>query len=130
EKYDYEIAFCDSWVGKLIDAVKQLGLADSTAIVVIADHGEAWGEHKAYFHGTDLFDEQLRVPMIFVVPGRAPQVIDDPVALVDVAPTLIDLMGAPIPANMRGQSLLPVITHGKAARGPMSRPIFAEMLPA
>jgi len=96
----------------------------------MADHGEAWGEHKVYFHGQDLFEEQLRVPMIFVVPGRKPHVIDEPVALVDVAPTLIDLMGAPIPSNMRGQSLLPVITHGKAARGPMSRPIFAELLPA
>ena len=130
EKYDYEIAFCDLWVRKLIDAVTELGLADNTAIVVMADHGEAWGEHKVYFHGQDLFEEQLRVPLIFVVPGHKAQVIDEPVALVDVAPTLIDLMGAPIPSNMRGQSLLPVITHGKAARGPMSRPIFAELLPA
>src|SRR5262249_19256405 len=130
EKYDYEIAFCDQWVGKLIDAVKQLGLADNTAIVVIADHGEAWGEHKAYFHGTDLFDEQLRVPMIFVLPGHAPPVIDDPVALVDVAPTLIDLVGAPIPANMRGRSLLPSILKGKAAPPAAPRPLFSEMLPA
>ena len=130
EKYDYEIAFADLWVKKLIDAVSELGLADNTAIVVMADHGEAWGEHKAYFHGTDVFEEQLRVPLIFVVPGKKPHVIDDPVALVDVAPTLIDLVGAPIPANMRGQSLLPVITQGKAAHGPAAHPIFAEMLPA
>jgi arylsulfatase A-like enzyme len=114
----------------LIDAVKQLGLADSTAIVVMADHGEAWGEHKVYFHGQDLFDEQLRVPLIFVVPGRAPQVIDDPVALVDVAPTLIDLVGAPIPANMRGRSLLPRILSGKSAPPAPARQIFAELLPA
>ncbi|HMF39857.1 MAG TPA: sulfatase-like hydrolase/transferase [Polyangia bacterium] len=130
EKYDYEIAFCDSWVGKLIDAVKQLGLADNTAIVVMADHGEAWGEHKVYFHGQDLFDEQLRVPLIFVVPGHAPQVSDEPVALVDVAPTLIDLVGAPIPAAMRGRSLLPIILHGKAAHAAPPHPIFAELLPA
>jgi arylsulfatase A-like enzyme len=130
EKYDYEIAFCDLWVKKLIDAVAELGLADNTAIVVIADHGEAWGEHKAYFHGQDLFDEQLRVPMIFVVPGRPPQVVDDPVALVDVAPTLLDLVGAPIPANMRGRSLWPRIQAGKAAPPAAPRPIFAELLPA
>jgi len=128
EKYDYEIAFCDSWVGKLIDAVKQLGLADNTAIVVMADHGEAFGEHKVYFHGQDLFDEQLRVPLIFVVPGHAPQVSTEPVALVDVAPTLIDLVGAPIPANMRGRSLLPIILNGKPAGAP--HPIFSELLPA
>jgi arylsulfatase A-like enzyme len=131
EKYDYEIAFCDSWVKKLIDAVGELGLADNTAIVVMADHGEAWGEHKVYFHGQDLFDEQLRVPLIVVVPGRAPHVIDDPVALVDVAPTLIDLVGAPVPAAMRGRSLLPFVVNGKAAAGaPPPHPIFSELLPA
>ncbi len=130
EKYDYEIAFCDLWVGKLIDAVSELGLADSTAIVVIADHGEAWGEHKVYFHGQDLFEEQLRVPMIFVVPGRPAQVVDEPVALVDVAPTLLDLVGAPIPANMRGRSLWPRIQAGKAAPPAAPRPIFSELLPA
>jgi arylsulfatase A-like enzyme len=68
--------------------------------------------------------------MIFVVPGHAPAVIDDPVALVDVAPTLIDLVGAPIPANMRGRSLLPVILKGKAAPAATPRPLFSEMLPA
>ena len=117
------------WVKKLIDAVKELGLAESTAIVVIADHGEAWGEHKAYFHGQDLFDEQLRVPLIFVVPGRPSQVVDDPVALVDVAPTLLDLVGAPIPANMRGRSLCPA-SRGKATPPAAPRPIFSELLPA
>jgi arylsulfatase A-like enzyme len=130
EKYDYEIAFCDLWVKKVIDAVKELGLAGNTAIVVMADHGEAWGEHKIYFHGQDLFDEQLRVPLIFVVPGQPAQVIDEPVALVDVAPTLIDLVGAPIPANMRGRSLLPIIEHGKAAHAAPAHPIFSELLPA
>jgi choline-sulfatase len=130
EKYDYEIAFCDSWVKKLIDAVDELGLAENTAIVVIADHGEAWGEHKVFFHGQDLFDEQLRVPMIFVVPGRPAQVVEDPVALVDVAPTLLDLVGAPIPANMRGRSLWPRIQAGKTAPPAAPRPIFSELLPA
>jgi arylsulfatase A-like enzyme len=130
EKYDYEIAFCDMWVKKLIDAVGELGLADNTAIVVMADHGEAWGEHKVYFHGQDLFDEQLRVPLIFVIPGRPHQVIDDPVMLADVAPTVLDLIGAPIPANMRGRSLLPSIVAGKAAPPAPPRSLFAELLPA
>ena len=63
----------DLWVKKLLDAVDELGLADDTAIVVMADHGEAWGEHKVYFHGQDLFDEQLRVPLIIAVPGTTPR---------------------------------------------------------
>jgi arylsulfatase A-like enzyme len=130
EKYDYEIAFCDMWLKKLIDAVNELGLADNTAIVIHADHGEAWGEHKVFFHGQDLFDEQLRVPLIIVVPGQKPQVIDEPVMLVDVAPTVLDLVGAPIPANMRGRSLMPRIAGGKAAPPAAPRPLFGELLPA
>ncbi len=60
EKYDYEIAYVDLWVKKLFAALDQLGLADDTTVVVMADHGEAFGEHKIFFHGQDLFDEQLR----------------------------------------------------------------------
>jgi choline-sulfatase len=126
EKYDYEIAFTDLWVKKLFDALQALGLDRSTAIVVMADHGEAWGEHKAYFHGTDLFDEQMRVPLIIAVPGQAARVIDDDAELVDVGPTLLDLVGAPIPAAMRGRSLLPSI-EGKPLP---AAPIFAEQMPA
>ncbi|HSZ82665.1 MAG TPA: sulfatase-like hydrolase/transferase [Polyangia bacterium] len=126
EKYDYEIAFADLWLGKLLDAVKRLGLADDTVVVVMADHGEAWGEHKAYFHGSDLFDEQLRVPLVIAVPGQRPHVFPDEVALVDVGPTLLDMVGvAPFP-TMRGHSLLPLL-EGKP-RAP--HPIFSEMLPA
>jgi choline-sulfatase len=126
EKYDYEIAFTDLWLKKLFDALDKAGLTDSTAVVVMADHGEAWGEHKTYFHGQDLFDEQLRVPLIVTIPGRAPHVFEDDVALVDVGPTLLDLVGAPIPAAMRGRSLLPRIDGGPAA----SHPVFAELMPA
>jgi hypothetical protein len=121
EKYDYEIAFADMWLGKLLDAVKELGLADDTAVVVMADHGEAWGEHKVYFHGQDLFDEQLRVPLVIAVPGKLPRAIDDPVALVDVAPTLIEMVGAAPPASMRGRSLLPLLEGKPRRRGPSSR---------
>jgi choline-sulfatase len=126
EKYDYEIAFADLWVGKLLAAVKAMGLADDTAVVIMADHGEAWGEHKEFFHGSDLFDEQLRVPLIIEIPGHAARVVDDPVALVDVGPTLLEMVGAaPFPA-MRGHSLLPLL-EGKP-RPP--RPIVSELLPA
>ena len=126
EKYDYEIAFADLWVKKLFDEVKALGLDKDTAIIVCADHGEAWGEHKQYFHGTDLFDEQTRVPLIIAIPGQPPRVINDEVELVDVAPTLLDLVGAPVPPTMRGRSLLPRI-EGKALP-PV--PIYAEQMPA
>jgi choline-sulfatase len=126
EKYDYEIAFADMWLGKLLDAVKQLGLADDTAVVVMADHGEAWGEHKAFFHGTDLFDEQMRVPLVIAVPGQRARVFDDEVALVDVGPTLLEMVGVAPSPTMRGHSLLPLL-EGKPRA---THPIFSELLPA
>ena len=133
EKYDYEIAFADLWLGKLLAAVKDLGLADDTAVVVMADHGEAWGEHKSsysgersLFHGTDLYDEQMRVPLVIAVPGQKARVVDDPVALVDVGPTLLDMVGVAPPATMRGRSLLPLIEGKPRDAGP----IFSELLPA
>ena len=66
-------------------------------------------------------DRASRVPLIIAIPGQAPRVIEDDAELVDVAPTLLDLVGAPIPANMRGRSLMPRIEgHPQAAA-----PIFA-----
>ena len=126
EKYDYEIAFADMWVGKLLKTLDTLGLAKNTAVVVMADHGEAWAEHKAMFHGTDLYDEQLRIPLIIAVPGRGPVVSNDDVAAIDVAPTLVDLVGAPIPKSFRGRSLLPALGGEKLP----PRPIFSELMPA
>ncbi len=129
EKYDYEIAFVDLWLKKLFASLDELGLSKNTTVVILADHGEAWGEHKLYFHGQDLFDEQLRVPLIIAVPGQTPRVVTDDVALVDVAPTLLDLVGAPIPRSMRGRSLLPYI-QGTTPPASAAHPIFSELMPA
>jgi choline-sulfatase len=126
EKYDYEIAFVDLWFGKILAALEESGLHKNTAVVVFADHGEAWGEHKFYFHGQDLTEEQLRVPLIVAVPGRKPVVVEEPVALIDVGATLVDLVGLEPPAAFRGQSLLAAI-DGKTLS---PRPIFGELLPA
>ena len=102
------------------------GLAENTAVVVMADHGEAWGEHKSFFHGQDLFDEQLRVPLIIAVPGTSASRVHEPVALVDVGPTLVDLVGAPMPAVLPR----PQPAAGSMARSCRRRPLFSELLPA
>ena len=94
----------------------------------MADHGEAWGEHKVYFHGQDLFDEQLRVPLIIVVPGQPPQVIDEPVLLVDVGADAAGPGRRADPGDMRGRSLLPRI-EGRRRRAARA-PAFGELLPA
>jgi arylsulfatase A-like enzyme len=126
EKYDYEIAYVDRWVGKLLAALESTGLAGNTAVVVLADHGEAWGEHKHYFHGQDLSEEQLRVPLIVAIPGRKPVQVTDEVAVVDVGATLLDLVGITPPASFRGRSLMPAIDGQPLP----PRPLFGELLPA
>jgi arylsulfatase A-like enzyme len=127
EKYDYEIAYDDLWIGKILKTLDQTGLADSTAIVAFGDHGEAWGEHhRIYFHGQNLTEEQIRVPLIFVIPGRKPVTSDAEVGLIDVGPTLLDLLGIQPPAYLHGRSLLPAIDGGELP----PRPIFSELLPS
>jgi arylsulfatase A-like enzyme len=126
EKYDYEIAFDDLWIGKILKTLEETKLADHTAVVVFGDHGEAWGEHRVYFHGQDLTEEQIRVPLVIAVPGRKPVVSDDEVGLIDVGPTLLDLIGIAPPASLHGRSLLPIVDGGSLP----PRPIFAELLPS
>jgi arylsulfatase A-like enzyme len=126
EKYDYEIAFADQWIGKIFKTLEETKLAQNTAVVVFGDHGEAWGEHKVYFHGQNLTEEQIRVPLIVAVPGQKPVVSDEEAGLIDVGPTLVDLVGVKPPANLHGRSLLPIIQGGSLS----PRPIFSELLPS
>jgi choline-sulfatase len=131
EKYDYEIAFADRWIGELLDGVRAAGVADDTLVVVLSDHGEAFGKHRfggqrLFFHGQTLYDELLRVPLIVHAKGLAPRRVDAPVMLTDVAPTLVELVGAPRPPAFLGRSLAPALTGEPLA----PRVVTAELLPA
>jgi choline-sulfatase len=127
--YDYEMKFVDAYVGKILDALAAQGLADDTVVVLMSDHGEAFGEHsfagQSMFHGTNLYDPQIRVPLAFRVPGRAPRAIDDVTELLDLAPTVAALVGAPPAASWMGRSLVPAIEGGALP----PKPAFAELLP-
>ena len=131
ESYDYEIAYADQSLGTILDALGEHGLADSTMVVVLSDHGEAFGAHRAagqaiYFHGRTLYDDQLHVPLVIHLPGAKPNVVDQPVAVIDVAPTVLSAIGVQVPAQFTGRSLLDALLGQALA----PRPIFAEMLPA
>jgi arylsulfatase A-like enzyme len=130
EKYDYEIAYEDALIGQLLDELDKTGLAKTTTVVVMADHGEAFGVHAGeagYFHGMTLYDELLHVPMMFRVPGGKACVRDDVVQLVDLAPTIAALFGVTPPSTWVGRSLVPALECGAPLP---ARPAFAEMLPA
>ena len=93
-KYDAEVSFADKYIGEVLDALEASGQAKTTAVVIFSDHGEGFGEHRfggerMYFHGQTLYDELLRVPLMFRIPGVAARIVDGNVALVDLGPTLV-----------------------------------------
>jgi arylsulfatase A-like enzyme/Tfp pilus assembly protein PilF len=111
--YDGEVAFADAQVGRLLAALDRLDLAERTVVAVAADHGEALGAHGELTHGLLLYEPTLRVPLLLraagsLAPGR---VIETPVSLVDLAPTLAGLVGRtlddrkPAPAGLSGRDL-------------------------
>ena len=111
DKYDQEIRFTDGYIGKIWDDLASRGLLEDTAVVIVADHGEAFGEHGHHFHGQTLYEEITRVPLTIYIPGVAATQVTTPVELVDIAPTLLDAMGIVIPAEISGRSLVPSIVE-------------------
>jgi arylsulfatase A-like enzyme len=123
DRYDGEIAFTDRQVGRLLDALRERGLDGRTVVALVADHGEGFGAHRHLYHTVTLFDELLHVPLLVRAPGLAPGRVAEPVALVDLAPTLLALMGQPAPSEFRGRAL--PMRDGRFAPDP-ERPIVAE----
>jgi arylsulfatase A-like enzyme/Flp pilus assembly protein TadD len=111
EPYDGEIAYMDACVGKVIEKLRGKNLLGRTLIVVAGDHGEAFGERVETGHGLFLYDDTMRVPLIFYSENRIPpgKVIRSRVRLIDVFPSIMDLLGLPKPAPVQGTSLVPTI---------------------
>jgi arylsulfatase A-like enzyme len=126
ELYDAEIAYMDRELGRVLAALGELGVREETLVCVIGDHGEAFGEHGFWTHGL-LYEEQLRVPLVFAGPGVPRGVaIADPVRLVDLAPTLVDLLALSPVAGFDGSSLIAHLAGGAPA-GAAEREIYAEV---
>jgi arylsulfatase A-like enzyme/Tfp pilus assembly protein PilF len=122
--YDGEIAYADSAVGKFLSDLRTRGLYDGAVIAVMADHGEALGEHGEDTHGFFLYDETIHVPLVIKLPGAAPagkdlpgKRIENRVGLVDVLPTILQAVKIPVPPEVQGESLLSVM---------MPKPVPAE----
>ncbi len=107
--YDAEIAFNDAAFGTLVAALVERGLWDDTIVVLVSDHGEEFLEHGKVEHGRTLYEEQLRVPLIWKLPrgAAAGTRVSTPVEQIDIVPTLLELVGAPAPAGLPGRSLTP-----------------------
>ena len=133
EPYDGEIAYTDSAVATLLAGLRTRGLLDTALIAVMADHGEAFGEHGENHHGIFLYDETIHVPLLFKLPGqRSAKKVATRVGLVDVAPTILQAAHLPIPAAMQGESLLRFMKSDPAAaidqdsNSNLQRPVYAE----
>jgi len=114
--YDGEIAKTDALLAGLLERLDASDLAGDTLVVVLSDHGEEFWDHGSVLHSHTLYQELLRVPLLIRVPvwsdsGRR---IAQRVSMLDVLPTLLELLGVPAPAGLRGRSLVPLLREAEA----------------
>ena len=133
DPYDGEIAYADAMLGKLFAALRTAGLYDGSLIAMMADHGEAFGEHGEHTHGIFLYDETIHVPLLIKLPGghtasqKGEQKVDTRVGLVDVMPTILQAAGFAIPKEVQGESLLGLLKPvGKPGLREPDRPVYSE----
>ncbi len=114
-----EIAFMDEQVGRLLDHLKTAGLQHKTLVVVVGDHGEGRGQHGELTHTYFVYDSTMHVPLILNCPGRLPagRRVQAQTRTVDIAPTILDFVGADPKPDAQGVSLLPMIAAEKQDLG-------------
>ena len=122
-RYDAEVSYTDFYLGKLFDFIDSKPWGKTTMVVVTADHGEAFGEHKQWHHGFELWEPLVRVPMFFIGPGVKARHIDAARSCVDLAPTILDVFGVRPPENYRGRSLWKELLGGSLE----DRPIVMDL---
>ena len=110
--YDGEVAYLDSELSRLFAELEQRDILRDAIVVLTADHGEEFGEHKLMSHGFSLYGQELNVPLLLLGPGVPVDRVEDvPASLVDVAPTLLSLAGLSREQRFEGRSLVP-LEHG------------------
>lgn len=123
--YDGGIRYTDEMVGRFLDDLAGRGLLENSVIVVLADHGEEFWDHGSVFHGHTLYQELTHVPLIIHIPGFEPRRIIERVALVDLLPTLLDVLGLAEPADeFTGVSLMPLMRGESQVRN--GAPLISE----
>jgi arylsulfatase A-like enzyme len=124
DRYDSEIAYSDKVAGEVVALVRRQ--RPGAIVIVAADHGEEFGEHGGRYHGTTLYEEQVHVPLIVMVPGLAPHVVSGPVQLIDIPATILGLLDIPPTLRMRGTDLGPWLLTPAAPEDRLP-PAFAEV---
>jgi arylsulfatase A-like enzyme len=125
DRYDSEIWYTDRAIGRLLDKLEEIGIEDETAVVVLSDHGELFGEHGERGHGNSLFEEDIQIPLVVSSPGFGPSIASCLVGHVDVAPTLLNLVG--IDGGRYGMSGASLVPDMMAEACTENREIVAEL---
>lgn len=122
--YDCQIAQADKAIGAFVDTLEAWDVLDQSVVVIFADHGEEFLEHGTIEHGQQLYEETIRVPLIVVAPSITdrPGRVAEQVGLVDLAPTLMDLVGVEPSAAFEGRSLAPLLARRSSAPRGATRP--------
>lgn len=109
------IAMVDDIVGELIQTAKDVGLYEDLHIILLGDQGSMIGEHNLFDKGPYAYDELMRIPLLYRYPDTSPKVVNRQVSMIDLAPTLAELMHLPNDGDVDGHSLVPLIKHGDKA---------------
>jgi arylsulfatase A-like enzyme len=110
-RYDGEIYLVDEQLERILQYMDEELMLDDTALVILSDHGEEFGDHGGLYHGYTVFDEQIRVPLFMMIQGltKPAERITDQVRLLDVLPTLLHVLGIEVPSSVQGVSLVPLM---------------------
>lgn len=127
DKYDSEIAYTDYCVSQVIRKLKELGLYDSTLLIITSDHGESLKEHSESSHGYLIYHSTLHVPLIFKVPGGPEgERINELAGLIDIVPTVFGCLGIAIPPHVQGRDLSIFFSNNRGSIE--QRSIYCESL--
>ncbi len=126
--YDGEILYTDRQLERLFQEMKRLEVFENALVVVTSDHGEEFLDHGQWEHQKTLYEEQLRVPLMMKLPGgeMASRRVSGQVSLVDVAPTMLEVLALPAPPTFEGRSLLGAARGGDRESDGAAREAWAE----
>jgi arylsulfatase A-like enzyme len=127
DAYDGAITYIDEQLGSLLDTLGKRGDLDNTLVIVVADHGEEFGEHGAFTHGNNLYRQVLHVPLLLWYPSRIPKgKFEEPVSLRDLPATVADILNLKHPTQFTGTSLTRY-WDGKAGNYDTRTPVLSEL---
>jgi arylsulfatase A-like enzyme len=116
------VNMADAGIGQILEALKRSGKAESTLVIFTVDHGDLLGQHQMY-QKMEMYEQAIRVPLIFRGPGIKKETFDTPVSHLDIMPTLLEMVGISYPDDLDGISLRKCLAEGTP---PPERPIFSQ----